>query len=193
MCTSRALYLVATLLGLLLGTACGHGPAAEREVAVAPTPLEAQEPPPPMDPKDMTEEQWKARLSPLQYRITRLKETERPGTGEYLHTKTEGTYRCVCCGLELFESDAKYDSGCGWPSFYDSASGNVDEEPDTSHGMVRTEILCRRCGAHLGHVFPDGPAPTGRRFCVNSASLRLDAEKPSDEPPETPPDDDTAR
>lgn len=149
--------LVALVL-LCLSGACGH-----------PAPVERMP-----DPVQMTDDDWKGRLTPLQYEITRLKGTERPGTGEYLHTDTPGTYRCVCCGLELFDSDAKYDAGCGWPSFFSATGDNVSEQRDTSHGMVRTEIVCRRCGAHLGHVFPDGPQPTGRRFCVNSASLRLD-------------------
>jgi len=128
-----------------------------------------------------SDEEWRRELTDLQYRVTREKETERPGTGEYLHTKTHGTYVCVCCGAELFSSDTKYDSGCGWPSFYEAIlNGNVEYTEDRSHGMVRTEITCARCGAHLGHVFDDGPLPTGKRFCVNSASLRL-VEKPGKE------------
>jgi peptide-methionine (R)-S-oxide reductase len=125
-----------------------------------------------------TDEEWKQELTPEQYRVCRLKGTERPFTGEYYKTKEPGVYRCAACGNELFESETKYESGTGWPSFYKPiAEENVDTEHDDSYGMRRTEVMCSKCGAHLGHVFPDGPRPTGLRYCINSVSLKLDPEK----------------
>jgi peptide-methionine (R)-S-oxide reductase len=122
-----------------------------------------------------TEQEWRRDLPPERYQVMRQKGTEPPFTGEYTYSKEEGVYRCGACGAELFRSDAKFDSGTGWPSFTEPAvSGNVELEPDYSHGMVRTEVKCARCGGHLGHVFDDGPAPTGKRFCINSCALDLE-------------------
>jgi peptide-methionine (R)-S-oxide reductase len=123
-----------------------------------------------------TDDEYRERLTPEQYHVTREKGTERAFSGAYWDCKDEGTYRCVCCDAPLFSSDTKFDSGTGWPSFYAALDSDaVVTESDRSHGMVRTEAMCANCGAHLGHVFPDGPRPTGTRFCMNSASLRLDA------------------
>jgi peptide-methionine (R)-S-oxide reductase len=126
-----------------------------------------------------TEDEWRARLTPEQYYILRQKGTERPWSGEYNLTKEDGIYRCAGCGAELFGSDTKFESHCGWPSFTEPAAAEtVAYTRDTSHGMVRTEVTCKRCGGHLGHVFEDGPAPTGLRYCINSVSLKLDPAKP---------------
>ena len=135
-------------------------------------------------PVQKTDDEWKALLTPEQYKIARLKGTERAFTGKYWNTKTPGTYQCVCCGRDLFVSDAKFDSGCGWPSFFQAVDDKaITTQPDYSIPPPGVEIMCGNCGAHLGHVFKDGPPPTGLRFCVNSASVKLvglDAEKSED-------------
>lgn len=126
---------------------------------------------------EKSDEQWRRELSPEQYAVLRQKGTERPFTGEYDHVFEPGTYHCAGCGAELFRSEAKYDSGCGWPAF-SAPSGEeaVEEETDVSHGMLRTEVMCAACGGHLGHVFPDGPGPTRLRYCINSVALKLEEE-----------------
>ena len=126
---------------------------------------------------ELTDEQWRERLTPEQYEVLRRHGTERPFTGRYVNVKADGTYVCAGCGAELFSSATKFDSGTGWPSFYEPAvAANVETRRDMSYGMIRTEVLCRRCGGHLGHVFDDGPNPTGLRYCINSCALDLKPE-----------------
>ena len=122
-----------------------------------------------------TDTEWQERLTPEQFQVARKAGTERAFTGEYWDCHDAGVYECVCCGTPLFSSETKFESGTGWPSFFQALNPDaVEEDTDTTHGMVRTEARCRNCGAHLGHVFPDGPRPTGQRYCMNSASLRLE-------------------
>ena len=122
-----------------------------------------------------TDEEWQKILTPEQYRICRKKDTERPFTGKYNDCKENGMYKCSCCGNELFDSNSKFESGTGWPSFFKPINDeNIKCKSDADYGMIRTEVMCKKCGAHLGHVFDDGPQPTNLRFCINSVSLNLD-------------------
>jgi peptide-methionine (R)-S-oxide reductase len=154
----------------------GSGAATEEKKAVSTEPTVKK-----------TDAEWKSVLTDMQYYVTRQKGTERAYSGEYTNTKTPGTYKCVCCGEPLFTSGEKFDSHCGWPSFYQPIGGLKDtriaEHRDTTHGMIRTEVTCRKCGAHLGHVFDDSPqTPTGLRYCINSASLKLEPKKEGEQP-----------
>ncbi len=127
----------------------------------------------------MNKDEYRSKLTSEQYAVTRRKATERPFSGKYWDSKEKGIYRCICCDAPLFSSETKYDSGTGWPSFSEPIDEKrIKSETDDSHGMVRTEVMCSECDAHLGHLFPDGPPPTGMRYCMNSASFRLDADEP---------------
>jgi peptide-methionine (R)-S-oxide reductase len=132
----------------------------------------------PRDQLPQTDDEWRERLTPEQFQVTRKAGTERAFTGEYWDCHKDGTYECVCCGAPLFSSDTKFESGTGWPSFFRPLDNDaVEEHRDTTYGMVRTEVVCSNCGAHLGHVFDDGPRPTGMRYCMNSASLKLETDQ----------------
>jgi len=131
----------------------------------------------PINPIPQSEEEWKKKLSPEQYNVLREKGTERAFTGKYWDHHEDGTYRCAGCSAELFTSDTKFDSGCGWPSFSDADSTKIIKKADYSHGMIRTEVMCANCGGHLGHLFDDGPQPSGLRYCINSVSIDFDKKK----------------
>lgn len=136
------------------------------------------------DPKKLTEEEWRKILTPVQFNILRQKGTERPYTGEYDNHFEEGVYHCAGCKAALFRSDTKFDAGCGWPSFFEPvAVGTIEYKKDLSYGMIRTEVLCAKCGGHLGHVFDDGPKPTGKRYCINSGALTFIPDPAEDENP----------
>jgi peptide-methionine (R)-S-oxide reductase len=177
---TRAITLGLALAAAMAATGCSNRPAATAPDAAEPPSARATEAAMsnPSDKADLTDAQWRERLTAEQYEVLRKKGTERPFTGKYWDHHAQGAYRCAGCGAVLFESDTKYDSGCGWPSFTKPAAGQaVAEQTDASHGMERTEVLCAKCGGHLGHVFKDGPAPTGLRYCINSASLEFEGEK----------------
>jgi peptide-methionine (R)-S-oxide reductase len=177
----KKIYLLSLLGGLALVAGCNLSPTANPAAPVA-SAIDSTNREPEMNTKvSKTDAEWQKELTPEQFAVLRQKGTERAFTGAYWNTKDPGTYRCAGCGEVLFQSDTKYDSGCGWPSFYAPNSSNVVAEAvDNTHLMQRTEVLCSKCGGHLGHVFDDGPKPTGLRYCINSASLKFEP-KPAEE------------
>jgi peptide-methionine (R)-S-oxide reductase len=161
--------IIIALLGMMLQSSCQNSNNTDTSSTLSP-------------PIELSEQEWRERLSPMAYQVLRLKETEPRGSGLYNHYRKEGYYLCAGCGDTLFVSSTKYDSGSGWPSFYDCIEGKINENTDKSHGMVRSEIVCKRCNGHLGHKFEDGPKPTGMRYCVNSVSLKFVPLEPNKKP-----------